>query len=793
MLKRKSLYLISFLLFFCATIIYAQEEVIVAGQVVDKSDKKPIATATVSFAGNDISTSTDDNGFFLLRSQTPQEKVIVSMLGYKTKTINLKDNYNLGIQVKLSENLTVLGSVVVFGSREQENKLMERVRAARKYNDPTSFEGYNPVLTVTTKASLQQLSKFVLNRKIIEQLQSYMIHDKDTSLLLPVYSSTESYRILNKQKEVISFEQKSIVPEHAQSIEALSSRLPAEINFYNNYILLFGKNFLSPIAGSSRLVYKYTIMDSIRSPQGKEYIVNFKPNNNKDLLFEGTMHIDSLTCSLKKISASMLASVNLNFIQQLNIDQTFIHISPNKWVVDEQQTLVNAQLISKERKANSFFVSRNIIYSDSLAHVERVVVDTIAYKDNFTNAIDSISHTRAARITDAISYTLTNSYVSLGPFDWGPWYLAVGTNKPEGTHFTLGGRTNKHLFENMTIGAYGSYGTTDEKWKFGGEFQYRFKKKNYELLGIKFDDNYYQTDYDYHDEIYFENAVGNGIADITTFIISGFSEKYSRRQIASLFYKKEWWNGVNTNMMGQFTKYLPNEYVPYQTENTQYPWLKDYRITFDLRLSRNERYMDEFFHRVFLKNNLPVIHFVAEGGRYFLTDQSNYYLKLHLMEKQTILLGNVGKLNYSLQAGYIFGKVPFPLLEIYSGIENYGFEKLNLFLLSFEQYASDAYAGVETQFVTNGFIFNKIPVVKWLNLREIVSLKIATGRLSDRNSSIMQFPSFIKPMEEPYMMVGVGITNLFKIIALEYIMEMPRMSRPNELTWNFRARMFFDM
>ncbi len=788
--------LYSFLfLFFALSVAAQRNNIIVAGQVVDKGDKEPIPGAVVYFENSKIATTTNEEGFFLLQSPQPQEKIIVSILGYKTQQIKIKQGQNVGLDIFLEEDLKQLQEFILYGPNTKN--LMQRARENRKENNYDSFKDYIPVVTAESKASLKQLSKKIVNNKMFGELRRNMIMaQQDSSLLLPIYMNNETYQIKDKEKIQLTFEQKSIIPEHSKAIAELITKFPSELNFYDSYLLLFGKNFMSPLAPSSDSYYRYTIMDSTQTESGKQYTVRFRPQNDKYLLFKGEMVIDSASCAIKRISAMILPSANLNFIEEFFIEQNFRPYSNGKWVLNDQQLVIGAQLISQSKKktANSFFVTRNLIISDSKEKdlPKPLPFQAELYSSDFSNTLDNLGKTKTSQIFNQVSNVLMNDYLDIGPVNWGPILLVAGTNKPEGTHIMLSGRTSKKVFENLTIGPTISYGFGDETWKFGGEVQYRFKNQKYAVIGARFDDNYYQSDFDFHDELNYENSVSNGIADITSFFFHEFNDKYNRRQIGKVFYNKQWFNDFNTQTILSGTRYFSNQYVPYQSGDIQYNTINDYRLSLDFRYSHKQHFIDNFFHRIFINNHRPVVHFAVETGKYFMDDISNYYLKLHLAEKHTIMLGAIGKLNYSLQAGHIFGRVPFPLLEIYSGIENYGMQEFNYYMSATKQYAADSYANLESQFITNGFIFNNIPLIKKLNLREIISLKIATGRLSEKQLTLTDLPAYIQPLDEPYLWLGFGICNLFKLLAIEYIMEMPQISEPTKVSWNLRCRIFVD-
>ena len=70
------------------------QEFIVFGQVLDATNQEPIQAANVWFKGTQIGSSTNEEGYFILRTSEPQKTVCVSVLGYKRREINMAKNSN---------------------------------------------------------------------------------------------------------------------------------------------------------------------------------------------------------------------------------------------------------------------------------------------------------------------------------------------------------------------------------------------------------------------------------------------------------------------------------------------------------------------------------------------------------------------------------------------------------------------------------------------------------------------------------------------------------------------------
>ena len=85
------------------------------------------------------------------------------------------------------------------------------------------------------------------------------------------------------------------------------------------------------------------------------------------------------------------------------------------------------------------------------------------------------------------------------------------------------------------------------------------------------------------------------------------------------------------------------------------------------------------------------------------------------------------------------------------------------------EYAADKYVNLHTELMFNGLLMNQIPLIKELNLREMCSFNLAYGSLSDSHRQQMDYPTYMNPLNKPYMEVGVGFTNILGIFTLQSV------------------------
>jgi hypothetical protein len=120
-------------------------------------------------------------------------------------------------------------------------------------------------------------------------------------------------------------------------------------------------------------------------------------------------------------------------------------------------------------------------------------------------------------------------------------------------------------------------------------------------------------------------------------------------------------------------------------------------------------------------------------------------------------------------------------------------------LMSAMELINDEYASWDLTYYMNGLIFNRIPLIRKLNWREIITFKGMFGNLSDKNrpdpmntGSLLNFPyrdgEYHYMTSVPYMEVAFGIENIFKVLRIDYVRRLTYTDLPGVDKWGIRIK-----
>ena len=166
-------------------------------------------------------------------------------------------------------------------------------------------------------------------------------------------------------------------------------------------------------------------------------------------------------------------------------------------------------------------------------------------------------------------------------------------------------------------------------------------------------------------------------------------------------------------------------------------------------------------------------------------------------------LNSWGNLNVDARAGAQWNKVPFPLLIMPAANLSYIAQYGTFNLVNNMEFLNDRYASIDVWWNMNGKILNRIPIIKKLKWREYIGVKCLWGNLTSKNNpfleknknsrELMVFPegSNVMDCHRPYTEIVAGISNIFKILSVQYVRRLNYNSQPTANKQGVRIQLMF--
>lgn len=709
-------------------------ETIIVGDVINETTGEAIPNVNIHFRGTKIGTTSDESGAYALRvDMQGKAQLVFSAVGYYTQRFDIEPGTMAGLQVALRERTALLTEVVVAPNENPALELLRQVRAHRKENDRTLHPENNAVLQREQTLYVSHINKRHLRRALWRSLQSGMIAQEDSTYILPLYRETQSFRASGTD----------MTPANDQQSRALiltstdySSLLGGEgnLNFYANSVSLMGHAFLSPLATSGNLYYRYYL-------EGEDTI-HFHTRNPFYATFNGQMVIDTATFALKSITAYVPVEVAVNYVNNIHISQT---LAPDGTIADEHVSAL-LDFAVKIDKAGTIFPT--LLLTTSLNNTRQLRIPSSHREPSYSEqkadsafaTLDSLPLIRVAKWFATIA---TTGYIPTGTkVDIGHIEEILQVNQHEGVHFGLPFRTNEKFSEIVSLEASVGYGIKDRSAKGMGRVSVNLPTQRKQTLQIEYNDHYIWSEVDDFSRLLRENSMGWGNFDFTAYAFEALrrdtlcKNTAIRQRQAQLHWFADWTPNLETHA---YVRAGWQDGYAYQSLSTI------------ARLSWGERKYDGFFMRRYAySHRYPVLYLGFETGHW--TD--GLYCHLRLMVQQHAHLGMGGTLSYALQGGAIFGQVPNTLLWQANANQGYAYDPYRFTFLHGGELLADKYVALHTEWNGQGILFNMIPGIRWLHLRELVEAKVVYGYNGPLNQ------------HKTYAEVGVGLGNILRVCDL---------------------------
>lgn len=791
-----------------------------SGKITDAEDGSPVPFANVVFLGTQIGSTTDFEGFYKIEINNPVDSVKVSYIGYKPVTKVLKYGQSQVINFQLEEEIRSLDEIVVLAGENPAYRILRNVVDNKKVNDKRRLEAYDYESYTKIEGSLDNISDYLQKKKVVQEVKAIVdsievITGEDGKPVLPVFMSEAISRYYWKKNPQLRHER--VLKTKVSAVGIVDGTLVSQFvgsslqqyNFYQNWLNIASKEFVSPIADGWKTYYDYDLVDSLFLEDDFVYRLDVYPKRSQDLAFRGTIWITKDSWALKRLDLIVDQTANLNFIEKIKIQQELVPTSAGPWIPTKTRVVLDvgeitdslAGLLVRFYSSNKDFQvnnpQKNSFYRLPVELEEDVNVyesdfweknrhDSLSTTEiNIYQMVDTLNQVPEIKTTADMIKLVTLGYHPVGKFDLGPYMTTLAYNDVEGLRLGFGARTNINFSKKIILGGTVGYGFKDEEWKYRAYAEYIFTRKPWTTLKIEsrkeVDRLFLVSNTPQYDGLLYTLARFGTLRD--PFLT--FSNQITL--------KSQVGTGVNQSVFFKAAEYKPLfdfEY-PVGVDSMDIITQSDINITeigLETRIAKDEIIVINDNQRNSLGTiKWPIITFRYTLGMDNVLNGEFSYHKLGADIRKTQKMGVFGRGRFVLAGGYIFGRLPYPLLYNHIGNESPFYIRISYNLMSFSEFVSDQYVTFKYHHHFEGFLLNRIPLLKKLKWRAVATANILWGNMRDENvrmvipeeteSGELVYP-FVIWTNTPYIELGYGIENIFKFIRIDAFHRLTYLDSP---------------
>ncbi len=792
-------------LLFVSTCAVAQSY-LVTGKISDEKNQA-LSFSSVLVKGTTQGTNANADGFYSLKLQPGTYELIFQYVGYKKKIEKITVEGNATKNVTLSPESYELKEVVIKDGEDPAYAVIRQAIKKRKYY-------LNQVNAFTCKAyikGLQRLKEYP--GKMVKLLNAMSPNGEkiDSTLLGVVYLSESEtkyhYRKPNDEKEIMYSSRVS------GNNKAFSFNQVSDMKFsvYENLISLDGlsdRPFISPINENALLSYRYKLLGTTFEDGKMLNKIEITPKRKTDPCFRGIIYIQENTWRVHSADVYLTKDAKIDFVDTLHIKQLNAPVNDSIWMSTGLNMTFNFKVFgfSGDGYFNAVFseYDMNPVFPKKFFKSEVLKVEDGANKKDTTywettrpvpltneeqadyRRKDSIGRIKNSdRYKDSLdkrgnkftlsdlilgySYNKTAKKFSLNTS--GLLTSGIQYNTVEGVNASVKVNMTKRYENNRyhTISAAARYGFSNYLWGGTANWKYLRTPEKFESFNVKVGTSALQ--FNSNEPI---NATMN--TSYTLFNNDNFMKLY-KKTYAGFDYRRELVNGLITNFKAEYAErsalrntandlwidnknklFTSNDPLKPHTDDSSFTVNNSFVVEVGVSIRFKQKYYTRPHEKIIVGSKYPIINLSFTKAIPGLNTKADYDLAKISID-DNIKMGLFGTFAYKLKGGYFLSNkyVEFMDYKHFDGNQTIlaNNDYLNSFkLLPYYTYSTkNWYAEGHAEHHFNGFIFNKIPLLKKYRMQEVVGGHVLFNDKLDQ-----------------YYEVNFGIEHIFQIIRLDYVL-----------------------
>ncbi len=780
------------------SLVFRAQTYTISGKVFDSESKEPLPFVPVLIKGTTVGGTTDFDGNYSITTSKLGDSIVSTYVSYKKLTRAIKRGENQVVNMSMVLEGVNLLEVVVKAGENPAHRIIRNVIANKEFNNKRKLDAYQYETYNKVEFDLNRIPKEMREKKIFKPIK-FVFDNVDSANSgekpsLPIFITeaiSEVYYRSNPtlKKEVIKANK--ITGIENTSVTSVMGDMYQNINVYDNHILVFNKDFVSPISDNGFFYYKYYLEDSLFIGSTRCYQIRFKSKRPQELCFSGNMWISDTTWAIKRLEMSIPKDANINFINAANIVQEFSQID-STWMLSKDRLVIDFAMNKNQvgiygRKTTSYkdfkinqpketkfyeFGDKIVVEDSALLYTndfwDKNRHDSLSAREKkIYHMIDTIKTLPVYRTWVDILTIFVSGYKVVNNFEIGPYFNLVSYNRVEGLRTRFGGRTSSKFSRWYELQGYVAYGFKDEKFKYSLGFKsFISKKPHRQLIGMT-----YKSDLEILGQS--QNGFSQDNIFASLFRTSPLTN-LTRVDQTYAWYEREWVDGLTSKvtLIGRtITPLIANAYTYYKNDGSiaTKENIRNTEVRLNVRFAYKEKFISGDFSRISLGTKWPIMQVTyAKSLQNAFRGEYDYQKVVLNVSDRIRLISLLGYTDYTAEVGKIFGAVPYPLMELHGGNETYVYDYMSFNMMKYYEFASDQYASVGLFHHFEGLLFNKVPLLKKLKWREVVTCKALWGSVNEKNRKTLIFPTTLNALgNEPYVEVTAGIENIFKVFRVD--------------------------
>ena len=786
------------------------------GKVIDAETGDPIAFASVFLKGKTSGTTTDFEGNYFFKTSSIGDSLSVSYLGYTTQSKVLTQNPEQTLNFQLWPVAFELGTFVFEAGENPAFEVIRQAVAKRDEYDKRKLDAYQTKNYTKIEIDIDNLSEEFNQRKSVRSVTAVLdsirqLTNEEGEKILPVFFSetVSSFYYRNNpelRKEVIEKTKVTGVGiTDGSTTSQITGSVFQEYNFYSNWLQILNKDFISPIADGWKTYYDYDLLEDVLVGQDSCYKLQVYPRREQDLAFTGTIWIKKSDYSIKQVDLTIPKAANLNFVERIKIQQELVATTAGALMPSKTRVLLKIGQLTDNSAgllAKFYTATDSIVVNQALetAFFDQAVVlkpdfnqvsadywkarrpDPLSEEElAVLQMVDTLKRIPIIRFYSESLKFFATGYLPVKKLDLGPWTEFGNYNNVEGLRFGFGMRTNYSFSNRFLVEGYGAYGTKDQRWKYKFASTWILSRKHWTTLGVRVGRELDQVGLE------MENLEGNSI-----FLAASRFGTLRRPFVSTnqrITFQREFFKGFLVTSSLNKSQFDPLFEFYYLEKEGGVPQtsFQATEIRAGIRYGRDEVILINDNTRASLGSiKWPIVELNYTKGIPSLGANLNY-TKLNFYVYHRINLGLLGVGRYEIDAGKIWGEVPYPLLKNHLGNETLFYTTAAFNTMNFNEFASDRFVSLRYRQSFEGFLFNSIPLLKKLNWRMVGNANVLMGSVQDQNlfnlpqtsadGRILDSFGRLDP-KVPYVELGYGIENIFRFFRVDFFHRMTYLDQP---------------